>query len=212
MHWTSLLFVILFSLAFVSCTDDKPVVSTHARQATKGASPEAASPIEVERSTAGKRATETASTIETERMSFLLPIGWEGTKPTSSMRVAQATIPGPTGPGEFAVFHFGAGQGGNVEANIERWIDQVILAEGTTAWREHFEANGFNITSVAIEGTLKPTRVGMGPSSAQPGWCLLGAVAEGPGGPWFFKATGPSATLSPQRDQFLTMLKSIQPK
>jgi hypothetical protein len=49
-----------------------------------------------------------------------------------------------------------------------------------------------------------------GPAEAQPNSRLLGAVVEGPGGPWFFKATGPSATLGAQRDAFLAMLESLR--
>ena len=41
----------------------------------------------------------------------------------------------------------------------------------------------------------------------QPGSRLLGAVVEGEGGPWFFKATGPDATLAPQRLPFRGMLQ-----
>jgi hypothetical protein len=52
----------------------------------------------------------------------------------------------------------------------------------------------------------------MGSSEAVPDARLLGAVVEGPGGPWFFKATGPDSTLGPQRDAFLAMLKSVRPK
>jgi hypothetical protein len=54
--------------------------------------------------------------------------------------------------------------------------------------------------------------MGMGSSSPQPGFRLLGAVVEGPGGPWFFKATGPDATLGPQKDAFVAMLKSVRAK
>jgi hypothetical protein len=37
-------------------------------------------------------------------------------------------------------------------------------------------------------------------------------VVEGPGGPWFFKATGSNKTMAPPRDAFLTMLKSMHAK
>jgi len=50
----------------------------------------------------------------------------------------------------------------------------------------------------------------MGPASDQPGQRLFGAVIEGPGGPWFFKGTGPEATMDGNREAFLTMLKSVR--
>jgi hypothetical protein len=36
-------------------------------------------------------------------------------------------------------------------------------------------------------------------------------VVEGPGGPWFFKATGPQSTLGEEREAFREMLGSIRP-
>jgi hypothetical protein len=141
---------------------------------------------------------------------FDLPQSWQSQPPSSSMRVAQATIPGAGGPGELAVFFFGPGGGGGVEANIQRWIDQMESPGQPTP--ETFEANGFKVTWIDVQGTLKPSTMGSGPATPQPNSRLLGAVVEGPGGPWFFKATGPEATLGPQRDAFVAMLKSVRAK
>jgi hypothetical protein len=141
-------------------------------------------------------------------LDFDLPSGWQSQTPSSSMRVAQAVIPGPGGPGDLAVFHFGVGGGGGVEANIERWIGQMETADNPAP--ETFDANGYRVTMIDVRGTLKPSSMGMGPATAQPDSRLLGAVVEGPGGPWFFKATGPEATLGPQRDAFLAMLKGVR--
>jgi hypothetical protein len=148
---------------------------------------------------------------EIGRLRARVPSGWQQVPPSSQMRLAQFAIPGPGGSAELAVFNFGAGQGGDVEANVARWIGQLELTPGTTPHRELFEHDGLRITFVDAEGTLKPGQMGMGPSSPQPGSRLLGAVVEGEGGPWFFKATGPDATLAPQRDAFVEMLRTITP-
>lgn len=148
------------------------------------------------------------TSVEARKLRFTLPSGWQQVPPNSEMRIAQATIPGPGGAAEMAVFHFGTGQGGAVDANLERWMNQVEVATGTQPLRETLESNGLRITWVDVAGTLKAGQMGMGPASAQPNSRLLGAVIEGEGGPWFFKATGPDATLAPQRDAFVTMLKS----
>lgn len=147
-----------------------------------------------------------------ERISFALPAGWQQVPPSSGMRVAQASIPGPGGAAEMAVFNFGAGQGGDVEANLQRWINQVELEPGSAQQRESFESNGLRVTWVDVRGTLKPGQMGMGPSSPQRNSRLLGAVVEGDGGPWFFKATGTDATLAPQRDAFIAMLHTVKPR
>jgi len=143
-------------------------------------------------------------------LDFDLPAGWQSETPQTNMRMAQASIPGPGGAGQLAVFFFGPGGGGGVEDNLQRWIGQVEVAPSTQPERGTFEANGFRITWVDVKGTLLPSSMGMGPATEQPGSRLLGAVVEGEGGPWFFKATGPDATLASQRDTFFTMLRSVR--
>jgi hypothetical protein len=77
---------------------------------------------------------------------------------------------------------------------------------------ETFETNGYKVTWVDVKGTLKPSGMGMGPSTPISNARLYGAVVEGPGGPWFFKAQGPDSTLAPQRDAFVALLKSVRKK
>lgn len=143
-------------------------------------------------------------------LKFEVPVTWTPGVPKSQMRAAQVAIPGDAGPAELAVFHFGEGQGGKVEDNLVRWLSQMELPQGAEPQRDFFESGEFGVTVLAAVGTLKPGSMGMGPAEAQPNSMLLGAVVEGPGGPWFFKATGPEKTLSPQRDAFVAMLKSAR--
>jgi hypothetical protein len=152
-----------------------------------------------------------AVTVRLQRLSFDLPAEWRRVPPNSSFRVAQAAITGAGGIAEMAVFHFGAGQGGDVEANLQRWIDQVVPDAGSEVQRQSFDSDGLRVTWVDIGGTLKPGRMGMGPAAAQPHARLLGAIIEGDGSPWFFKVTGDDATLAPQRDAFIAMLHSARP-
>jgi hypothetical protein len=143
-------------------------------------------------------------------LKYQLPVGWAREQPGSSMRIAQATIPGPAGPGHFAIFYFGAGGGGGAEDNIARWVGQIDRPAAAPR-RESFVSNGLRISWVEVAGTLKPSTIGMGPATAQPGSRLLGAVVEGPGGPWYFKATGPDATLVAARGAFLDLLRGLRP-
>ena len=139
-----------------------------------------------------------------------MPKDWEKQSPSSSMRIVQAAIPGPGGPGEFAVFFFGPGGGGGVEANIDRWVGQMETSDHPKP--ETFESGGMKVTWVDVKGTMKPSQMGMGSSTPLSDARLYGAVVEGPGGPWFFKATGSNKTMAPQRDAFVTMLKSVRTK
>lgn len=151
-------------------------------------------------------------TVETKSLDFELPAAWQQLQPSSSMRIAQALIPGDAGPGELAVFYFGAGQGGSVDANIARWIQQMEVPSNESPQRNSFQVGDFTVTWVDVAGTLKAGSMGMGPQSAQSNYRLLGAVVEGPRGPWFFKATGPDETLSKERPAFLAMLRTVRGK
>lgn len=153
-----------------------------------------------------------AATGGESNIDFNLPAGWQS-EPASGMRLAQASIPGSGGTGQLTVFYFGPGGGGDVESNIQRWVGQMEPEQGAQPERQTFETeNGFRVTWVDVPGTLLPSTMGTGPSTAQPNSRLLGAVVEGPGGPWFFKATGPKDVLGAERENFLEMLRSVQTK
>ncbi|HMB54327.1 MAG TPA: hypothetical protein VKU40_13495, partial [Thermoanaerobaculia bacterium] len=137
--------------------------------------------------------------------------GWQPRPPSNQMRMAEASIPGDAGPADVTVFFFGPGGGGGVDANIQRWIGQMEVDAGTEPRRESFSSGDYQVTWVDVEGTLQPSMMGTGPDTPQPGSRLLGAVVEGAGGPWFFKATGPSATLDAAREDFLAMLRTAGP-
>lgn len=146
--------------------------------------------------------------LEVKGLAVELPAGWTAVPPISPMRAAQAVIEGPGGPAELTVFHFGIGEGGDPEANIERWLGQIVPEAGTTPKREVFEGKGgIRVSWVDVEGTLRADRTGMGPRTPIAGSRLMGAVVEGEGGPWFFKVTGPDLTLSAQRLPFRGMLQ-----
>jgi hypothetical protein len=141
-------------------------------------------------------------------IAYDLPSGWTRVAPSSSMRIDQATIAGPAGNGDLAVFFFGVGGGGPVEDNLTRWADQMVSTAPPK--REAFDAGAYKVTWLDISGTLKPSSMGMGPATDQPNSRMFAAVVEGEGGPWFFKATGPDATMAQQRDAFVAMLKSVR--
>ena len=142
---------------------------------------------------------------------FDQPSGWSFREPSSSMRLAEAEIPGDAGPATLTVFFFGAGGGGGTDANLERWAGQVEADPGTEPVRGAYEVDGFSVSTIAVEGTLLPSRRGGGPSEPVPGSKLVGAVVEGPGGPWFFKMTGPAATVTAAEPAFDAMLRSVRP-
>lgn len=189
--------LLLAAVLLGGCSDTPPAADTP---------PPAAMPPPA---TAPPPAAAAGTTIAVPGGTFTLPEGWVAEPPSMQMRLAQARIPGPAGPGELTVFYFGPGAGGGLEANLQRWINQVEPDAEPT--RESFTLGTWKVTWVEAVGTLKPSTMGTGPSEPQPESRLFGAVVEGEGGPWFFKATGPAATLDAQRDAFLALLKSGRP-
>ena len=147
---------------------------------------------------------------------WTMPPGWKA-QPERPMRAATYVVPAAAGDkdaGECAVFFFGRGQGGSVEDNVERWRSQIVGADGKPAAAkiDKRQARGLAMTLVDSSGGY--TGMG-GPMAANaravPGYRLLGAVVEGPGGNNIFvKFTGPAKTVAANQKQFEGLLASFQ--
>ena len=147
-----------------------------------------------------------------------VPSGWLEQTPRSRMRRAQFALPragGDSEDGELTVFYFGMGQGGSTDANISRWIGQVGQPDGSSsrdkAKIRQSQVSGFRMTEVDVSGTLKASNMPGAPQRpARAGYRLLGAVLEGPQGPWFFKLVGPEKTISRWADSFRQFIASAR--
>lgn len=132
-------------------------------------------------------------------VTFNVPNVWTPTTPSSAMRKAQFAIPpsveGERG-GELAVFHFGAGQGGDAQSNINRWLGQIDRDPGSPLMRARHTVNGLTITEIGATGSLRPSAMGTGPTAPQPGSMFYGLVIEGgPEGALFIRITGDRGTI-----------------
>jgi hypothetical protein len=131
--------------------------------------------------------------------------------PERPMRVASYRIPaagGDTEVGECAVFHFEGGQGGPLDANIERWAGQF---EGSPQpKRSSKEVNGMKVELVQIEGSyLSPGGPMMQSTGKKENYGLHGAIVEGPQGLVFFKLTGPKKTVEAADADFNALIGSF---
>lgn len=136
------------------------------------------------------------------------------------MRLATYTVPPAAGDkegGECGVFYFGQGQGGGVEANIDRWIGQFLEADGqpakAAAKQEKKTVHGLKVTTVDVSGAYTgmagPQSQGGAPKS---GYRLLGAIVENSQGSIFFKFTGPAKTVAQNEAAFGKMLGTVAPE
>lgn len=135
---------------------------------------------------------------------------WRVERPRSMMRKAQLAIPGDAGDGELVVFFFGTGQGGGVDANVQRWLGQFQKADGEVVEgeRETREIDGGKVTVVRAAGTYL-SGMPMAAKTPKPGWALVGIIVESPRGPVFVKLTGPEATLKEAEKGIARLIESI---
>jgi len=145
---------------------------------------------------------------------------WRASTPGSNMRKAQFTLPRATGDPEDAeliIYYFGAGQGGSVEANLERWYtqfaqpDSSASADKAQVTRE--TVDGMELTTVDLSGTyIAPVMPGSAESYNKPNFRMLAAVLETSEGPYFFKLVGPEQTLAQSAQSFSQFMKSARKK
>jgi hypothetical protein len=190
----------LATLAATACTKSETPVPTNPPKQAQPAGPHSGSDPGIE------AMTEHAPSPDAGGILYVLPAGWTRVKPTGKLRMDQASVTGPAGDAELDVFYFGPGSGGGVEANFDMWTEQV---DGGTPVRGTFEQGGFKVSWIETAGTLAPSGL-KGPREPRPNSRLIGAVVEGAGGPWFFKLTGPDATVAAQKEAFLGMLRAIK--
>jgi hypothetical protein len=140
------------------------------------------------------------------------PAGWKA-GPPQAMRAATyavAAAPTDTAAAECVVYFFGAGQGGSVEANIERWKGQFTSSgKPAPAIVSRRTARGVAMTTVDIAGEYSGLGGPMAPSKPVPGYRLLGAIVEGPGGNIFVKFTGPARTIAANKAKYDVLLASF---
>jgi len=144
-------------------------------------------------------------------LTWTLPTGWTIAGPRS-MRVATYAIPAAPGDAEgaeCAVFYFGAGQGGGVDANLRRWIGQFQPATGSKRWAK--KVNGLPVSLVDVSGTYAAHGGSMSQAQGgKPGRRLLGAIVEGPQGAVFFKLAGSAKSVAAAGRSFDELVGSLK--
>ncbi len=208
-YWFNVCIALLLPLLFAGCSQSSEVPKESA--ATESAAPDNSA------NTAMAAAHSSGGAIKNfGPIKATIPSEWMEQTPTSSMRKAQYALPKAEGDpedGELAVFYFGLGQGGSVEANIDRWIGQISQPDGSSskdkAKTSKKEVSGMTVTLVDVSGTYAAGMMSAAPP--RPGYRMLAAVVETAEGPFFFKLTGPEKTIqkwAQSFDQFIDGLKS----
>jgi hypothetical protein len=143
---------------------------------------------------------------EPAAIAWTVPATWHTLPNPSTMRIATYAVPraaGDPADGEMSVTR----AGGDIASNIERWTGQ--FAGAGEPKQQSRTVKGLAVTVVELEGTYTN---GMDPNGKpKTGWALLAAIVKAPGQPYFFKMTGPAATVHGARAAFTTLVDSIHP-
>lgn len=147
-------------------------------------------------------------------LKWTAPPGWksEGSRPMRAATYVVAPAPGDHDSAECVVYFFGTGQGGSIDANIERWKGQLHQPGGKPAQAQVRKrtVHGLPVTTVDASGEYS----GMGgPMAQQPpkaGYRLLGGIVSGPGGNVFVKFTGQAKTVAANERKFDQLLESFE--
>jgi hypothetical protein len=143
-------------------------------------------------------------------LNFVYPSTWTSVPPTSPMRAGTLNIPveGAEKPLEAVFYYFGAGQGGDTKANIDRWLGQ--FASPPESKTEELDANGTKVSLVTATGTYNDGAM-FGPKTPKENYTLLGAIVPGTDAPVFIKLTGPKDAVAKINEAFKTLIKSPFP-
>jgi hypothetical protein len=143
------------------------------------------------------------------------PEGWVSERPSSGMRVSQYQLPAAEGDAEAAslvVYYFGPGQGGSVDANLQRWIGQMETTSTEKSKTETMTINGMKVTLLDVSGTYAGGDMAGGGGSAQskPNFRMRAGVIETPMGAYFIKLVGPQKTVARWDQSFQEFLQSAE--
>ena len=158
-----------------------------------------------------------AAPVALDGLSSVPPADWKESPSASSMRLKQFSVPktaGDTFDAELVIFYFGAGQGGGIEANLDRWKKMFEAPAGKpiASKVDKLKVGKVPVTILDVSGTYLYKASPMAPTPAEPraGHRMLAVVFESPQGPYFFRLVGPEKTVTKQKPAFEKWIKSFK--
>ncbi|MBI2395684.1 MAG: hypothetical protein HYV09_39325 [Deltaproteobacteria bacterium] len=142
-----------------------------------------------------------APTIE-----WVVPKRWVEYPNTSPMRIATYRVPKSYGDVEDPEMYV-MRAGGDVEANMTRWISQFDEPSRPAAKRSTRTVGPLKVHVVDVQGTFTTMK-----GEPEANWGLLGAIVETEGMAHFFKLTGPKKSVADARAEFDALVAGIKPK
>ena len=147
-----------------------------------------------------------SSTFQVGDFTFKKPAKWETVQPGSAMRKAQLRVPGAkvSESADVIFFHFGGGDGGGTQANIDRWFMQFKDAKDKKS--DETKVGKHKVIYVSTHGTYSGGMPGQ-PAMQLENYALMGAIVESPNGNVFVKMVGPDAVVKSADAEFRKMIE-----
>jgi hypothetical protein len=148
----------------------------------------------------GSMADSAVPTASGSDLAWQAPTQWTS-KPAGAMRKATYTVPGDGGDAELSVTAFPGDVGGEL-MNVNRWRGQLALPPLAAADLDgsvsRVESSGLKLTVVELASAGDPN-----------GKAMMGAIVPVGGSTWFFKLTGPGASVRSAKPAFLEFLHTV---
>jgi hypothetical protein len=137
---------------------------------------------------------------------------WKVSAAPKPMSQGGFTLPGKDGAADLdaAFYHFGPGQGGDLEGNVKRWQGMFTPEPAATTTREEFAFGSKKATLVLITGTYKGSTFNPVPPKADQ--MLIAAVLPSEKGDVFVRLVGPAKEVTAAKEELKKLLASAAPK
>ncbi len=153
-----------------------------------------------------------------EGIVITVPAGWTRESvaaPGPMSPRAVFKIPNDKGePGIVRITHFPNMKGKEMDdRNIDRWVSQVIRADGSTSTRDDaniqvVELEGVRLTMLDLTGKVTLTMR----DTPKEGWRMIAAIVDHAQGPHFVVAAGPTELMKGTAEPVFNFLKSAKTK
>lgn len=148
---------------------------------------------------------EDKESLKVSEFTFSFGEPWVRQQVTSSMRAGQLTYDHEDEDledVELVLYYFGQGQGGGIQANIDRWIGQFQGSPESNV--EEREMGDRKVTFLTASGTYMESSGGpfSGNKTPRPDYTMLAAILPSPQGAVFLKLTGPTDSVAAMEDDF----------
>ena len=151
------------------------------------------------------------ATLEVAGLRAPKPATWVWTKPSMQFRTLQYSVPGAgdsTKQAELIVSVFVDGDGGPLDANIERWRNQFRVGDRPPEAKRSSKTIGpLQVELIELAGDY----LSMGAPAPKRDFLQLAAIVQAEGRNVFFRLVGPTETVEANRADFEKLVDGIMP-